>query len=321
MSDKKKKKSRNAIDAPTKKIFMVDPWKLTVIGLDTDDKGEHPLYDKRVRLPPDEKTVANIKFHGVHTPITVRKNGDAIEVVAGRRRVINAREANIELKTEGKELVRVPCMTAKAEDADLLGILISENEHRRDDTPMAKARKLKKLLALGRTETEASIVFGVSKQSIKNWSKLLDLSKKVQKAVDNGKLAASAAIELHELSHEEQDEQLEGAIAASGGKVTGRDIKERKSSNDENGASLAPKKRAIRRMLELEDDDLVDVSEEFLLGAGALQISRACRPSCARPKARRRPRHVSALKSRVSNPGVVKAKSRPCILRRFCDAR
>lgn len=268
MSDKKKKsKKKQAIDAPTKKIFMVDPWALTVIGLDTDDKADHPLYDKRVKLPPDTGTVANIKFHGVHTPITVRKNGDYIEVVAGRRRVINAREANVELKTEGKEEVRVPCVLAKGEDADLLGILISENEHRREDTPMARARKLKKLLAMGRTEEEASIVFGVTKQAVKNWVKLLDLTSKVQKAVDNGKLSASAAIELHSLSHEEQEAKLDEAIAAAaatGGRVTGRDIKERTSTGE--GGSMAPKKRTIRRVLDLEEDDLVDISEEFLLG-------------------------------------------------------
>ena len=270
MSDKKKKsakKSRKAIDAPRKDVFMVDPWELTVIGLDTDDKADHPLYDKRVKLPPDEKTVANIKHQGVHTPIRVRKNGDTIEVVVGRRRVINAREANVELKTEGKEEVRVPCMMAKGEDADLLGILISENEHRRGDTPMARARKLKKLLDMGRTEDEAANVFGVTKQAVKNWVKLLDLSSKVRKAVDNGKLSASAAIELHALSHEEQDEQLDEAIAAaatSGGKVTGRDIKERTSNGE--GGSVAPKKRIIKKMLAMEEEELVDVSEEFLLG-------------------------------------------------------
>jgi len=75
-------------------LFLVPPEKLVVIGLDTEDEPEHPLYDARVTLPIDQAMVADVAKFGVVQPIRARRNGDKLEVVVGRQRVRLAREAN-----------------------------------------------------------------------------------------------------------------------------------------------------------------------------------------------------------------------------------
>jgi ParB family chromosome partitioning protein len=92
------------------------------------------LHDPRVDLPYDEKIVRNIMTHGVINPVTVRLNGPNIEVIAGRGRVKATIEANKRLEKEGKEPVLVPVIPRKGDDADIYGILISENECRREDS-------------------------------------------------------------------------------------------------------------------------------------------------------------------------------------------
>jgi ParB family chromosome partitioning protein len=83
--------------------FAVDPDNLIIIGLDTDDGPEHPLYDERVKLPLDESTVLNIMAIGVKEPVLVRKTDGNPEVVDGRRRTMHAREANRRLRELGEK--------------------------------------------------------------------------------------------------------------------------------------------------------------------------------------------------------------------------
>jgi len=206
--------SKTAIDAPRTNAFMVEPERLVLVT----DK-EHPLYDPRVHDAPEESLIRNIMVYGVIEPVIVRTNGDAIEVVAGRQRVKASIEANKRLEAEGKEPLRVPCMVKRGQEADLFGVTISENEQRRDDTPLAKADKAQRLLNMGKTEEELAIAFGVSRQTVKNWLKLQELSAPVRKAVERGEIPATAAGELSGLSGEEQKKRLE-EMKAAGGKVT-----------------------------------------------------------------------------------------------------
>src|SRR3989337_1776752 len=107
--------SKSAIDAPRANLFLVDPDDLVVIGLDTNAKSlnDHYLFDATVREPIDETLVASIMTHGIIQPITVQKDGDKILVVAGRRRVRHAREANVRLKKAGAPPVSVPCTSPR----------------------------------------------------------------------------------------------------------------------------------------------------------------------------------------------------------------
>lgn len=260
---------KQALEGTRLNAFGMDPNDLIVIGLDSEDGPEHPLYDERVKLPLEESMVLNIMVHGVLEPVLVRKNGDEAEVVAGRRRVLHAREANKRLKKEGSEEIRVPVMVRKGDDASLMGVAISENEIRRDDNPSTKAAKLMRYIATGRTEQEAAVAFGVSLQTIKNWSRMADLDPKVLKAVDSGKIPASAAWNLSNLSREEQraelDKLLEGGGAATVKKTTNAAKNAKKRNKGEDEAHAAPGKRLVTKVLKLNHKNK-ELNADFVKG-------------------------------------------------------
>lgn len=57
--------------------------------------------------------------------------------------------ANKRLSAEGKVPLLVTCMLRKGEDANLFGVMVSTNELRREDTPLGRAEKLGRFLAVG----------------------------------------------------------------------------------------------------------------------------------------------------------------------------
>lgn len=192
-------------------VFRIFPEDLV---LEINESGI--LYDVRATEAPDEAFVKNIMKHGIIQPVTVKKIDGRPVVVAGRRRVLAAREANRRIMEQGGEpCVIVPCDDAAnaKTDEDLYGIFIAENAIRRDDSPISRAEKTKHLLTLSQGNIDqVAITMGCSPQTIRNWMKLLELSVPVKNAVDTGKLSVSAAMELHGLSFDRQREALkEGA--------------------------------------------------------------------------------------------------------------
>jgi ParB family chromosome partitioning protein len=218
--------AKTAIDAHRSNIFNVDPESLTIV---TDPA--HPLYDERVKLPIDENLVRNIMVHGVRQIINVRKNGDEIEVVDGRQRVRHAIEANKRLRKEGAEPVRVRVFLEKGTDADLAGVTVLLNEHRRDDDVMGKALKAQRLLNLAKTDDEVANIFGVTKQTLRGWQTLLEASPAVQKAVAAGDVSPSAAAVIAKLPRADQATKLAELKAGApikgkrAGKVSARQAK------------------------------------------------------------------------------------------------
>lgn len=258
--------SKQAINAPRSNLFLVDPAVLTIVGLDTKDGPEHALYDPRIKFPLDERLVKNIAVHGVIQAVNVRKDGEAIQVVEGRQRVRCAREANKLLAKEGKEPIRVPVKIERGQDHIMFGIMVSANEHRRDDTPLAKAQKLQRYLAMGRTEEEAMVMFGVTLQTIKSWLVLLDLDPKVQKAVEEDKLSAHAASGLAKLPRAEQREKLTTLLTSTAS--SGRRASRTQTDKQTTGESKVSK-RQINRLLALlqKDEDALEIlSDEFIIG-------------------------------------------------------
>lgn len=200
--------------------YFVEPEKLVIIGLDTPHKvGEHPLFDERAFLPLDENMVLNVMMYGVTQEILVRREGDQYLVILGRQRTKWAREANKRLRAEGKEPLKVKCSIRRCDDATALGLLIAENEVRQADSPVARARKLDAFLAMGRSEQDAAITFGVSLATIKARLSLLELAPEVQDKVSNGKLGMYDAIALKDLP---RDEQVKAADQKVEAKATGK---------------------------------------------------------------------------------------------------
>ena len=226
----------------TNALFF-DPEKLVIVT----DKAS-PLYDDRANLPISESMVLNIMHHGVIQPITVRKNpetGDT-EVVTGRQRVKNAREANKRLAAQGLKMVLVPATVRPGDDGALAGVMVSENEIREDDTPMGRAKKMQQLMAFGHGEASLSVIFGCSAQTVRNNLALLECCADVRKAVDNGKINVSHARALSKLEPADQKDKLALLVEAGEG-VKGHE-KTKKQREALVGSSDKPKVRSRKEI-------------------------------------------------------------------------
>ena len=197
-------------------LLMFDPDHLVIV----EDQNA-PLFDRRALEPADEKLVRNIMHHGVIQPVAIRKNPETgvVEVVAGRRRVRAAREANLRLLEQGLEPLHVPATVTRGDDGYLTSVMVSENEIRKEDSPMNRAEKMQRLVNLGKSEREIGLLFGVGIQTVKNTLSLLECCAAVRTAVNNGSIGVAMATDLSKMKPEEQRETLEKMLSAASTEV------------------------------------------------------------------------------------------------------
>jgi ParB family chromosome partitioning protein len=245
--------------------YFFTPEDLIIIGLDTKDSEEHALYDERIKLPVHEGMVASIKVYGVIEDVVVRKNGPACEVVDGRQRVRAARQANLELKRDGKAEVRIPVTTRKGDDGEMLGVSVATNEQRTADSPIVRAKKAQKMLDQGREKPYVAMSFGVSQVVLNGLLALLELDRSVQKAVEAGELSVSAAAKLVRLKREDQRAKL--AEVREKAKTTGKrpTAKDTKQAADPS-AVVAPSKARIRAVCDALPNSPERDALEWVLG-------------------------------------------------------
>jgi ParB family chromosome partitioning protein len=192
-----------------KTTWVIAPEDLILV---TDEKD--PLYDPRVKAPLDQSLVSNIGAFGVIEPVVVtRRDGQAV-VVVGRQRVRAAREVNRRFKAEGKVQIKVPCIAREGEDGDLFGLMISENEQRRGDSPLDRARKAKRMLDMNGGDRVAVIAaFGITSHTLTQWLGVFELAPAVRQAVDREEVSFSAAMALKDMPRAKQEQTLETAKA------------------------------------------------------------------------------------------------------------
>lgn len=260
-------------DATRRDVFMVDPARIIVVGVDTPHKShqEHRLWDPRVnttwkRLP--EETVRNIQAIGVQTPVLVEVDEldgqESILCYDGRGRVLMAREANKRLAEAGLPVKTVPAIAVRANAGnvglhDLVSIAV--NEHRKEDTPFNRAEKAAFLLDTGHDLPAVATTFGVTEQTVAGWLKLLDLCPKVRKAVEAGKVSATAAATWAGLEKDQQEARLERLLdkAEKGQKPTA------KAAKDAEAGVSVPGKKQIKSLIEKTE---ADVQVEYIRGLG-----------------------------------------------------
>lgn len=255
--------SKQALPGSRLNAFNMSPEDLVIIGLDTKDTEEHPLYDKRIHLKLDEGMVKNIMVYGVIQAVTVTKIGGVPCVVTGRQRVRCSREANKRLLAEGKEPIRVPVMLKKGDDHRLFGFSVSENENRQDDNVIQKAENVARYLDMGRSEAEAAITFGVTKTTIKAWLSVLETIPAVRRAVEQGLLSATAAAKLAGLTPEKQREALAELLAS--GKPTVKKATTIASNANGGSKSMTPGKRKLLKLVG-HDEAIDELGEDFIRG-------------------------------------------------------
>jgi len=175
-------------------IEQHNPNDLVIVGLDTNDGPDHPLYDERIKLIL-EKPLANAYACGIKQPIHCKKVNGQLLVADGRQRVRYARELKLETVPVIVEMV-------SDKDASALGCLL--NEARTDDDVCTKASKVAKLKAQGHENEALAAIFACSAKHITNYLKFSKMVKEVQDAVRSGDLPFAAALKWVSLPAERQ---------------------------------------------------------------------------------------------------------------------
>jgi ParB family chromosome partitioning protein len=251
-------------------LFLVDPNQLTLVWDDADPRFEnveehlwvadidslegekHSLFDDRVFLPLAESHVKAAMKNGILQNVIVRKNGELFEVVDGRRRTLNAREANKRLGEAGEPLIRLRVTIQRGDEKGAMTTMITANELRTPDEVFNKAKKANRLMERGADKEEIAEAFDVTVTTINNWLKLLEMDDKVQKACRSGQVNISEAIKWSKDDHEQQKKNLTAHVEAT----KKRAADPYKGKPNKNGAApkptraKAPGKAKIRALIE-----------------------------------------------------------------------
>ncbi|MBJ9673332.1 ParB/RepB/Spo0J family partition protein [Burkholderia gladioli] len=212
------KNSKDAYGAKGKgNLLDFDPDDLTLV---VDES--HPLYDERVHWPLDEAMVRNIDFQGVLQPIEVSKNPEtgATEVVTGRQRVKNCREANRRRRERGEPPRLIPGFVRRIPPKDrnkkLSAAIASENVIRQQETAMSRAAKMARNLEYY-NEAEVATLFGCSVQAVRDSLNLLECCADVQNAIEADQINLTHAKALVKLQPAEQRVKVKELIVAGDG--------------------------------------------------------------------------------------------------------
>jgi ParB family chromosome partitioning protein len=269
-----KKRSKKAFDEKRGTVFLFDPDDLVIIGLDTEHKeGEHALWDKRIKKPLTEESIANVDFYGIINPVTITKEDGKAIVVAGRGRVRRAREAKKRQKARGEPTIKVPCVMRNGDEGYLMGVMVSENEVREDNDMGAKIGLINRMSDRGRARDEIARDFGVTTKTIENWLALGSANRTIQDAAAAGAISTTAAVKLARLPAGEQAAALAETLTTSGGKsttaaarrVAGR-AKRGGASAETDGVGVTGRK-AQRKMLEIAMGAEGDETDDYYEGA------------------------------------------------------
>ncbi len=201
--------------------FQGDPSEFVIAGLDTDETfPANPLVDDESNASPvDEGLVAAMMVQGFIGSVVVTKMGGRPYVVDGRRSVRAAREASRRrIEAGGSALVvhadKVDAAVG-ARDLDLYGMVVSRNEHRREKTPMERAKQAQQMTRYGADVKRVAALLGVTESAVRGWLDLTTLAPSVQAAVSAGKVPASKARKLRNLPEKDQNEVVSTILAES----------------------------------------------------------------------------------------------------------
>jgi ParB-like chromosome segregation protein Spo0J len=186
---------KQALQGKRKDTFLIDPTELVIIGLDTKDGPEHPLYDRRIKKPVPESFIANVEMEGVIKTIDVIKVAGNAVVAEGRQRTRAAREANVRRAAMSLPPILVPVSVISTDDEGTVRRGISANSNWVRETPIDQAYRIDKFLRLGGTKTEAMTAVGAPNlQTVDTLLRLLLLPETIRDQVDRGEVSVFQAL-------------------------------------------------------------------------------------------------------------------------------
>lgn len=147
-------------------------------------------YDERGDRPVDPTFVESVKaFGAIHTPVFIVHSDelDKDVVIAGRRRVRAAVAAGLE---------QVPVIVHTDEAKLNVGLELTENFNRSENTAVESAHAIRKALATGMTQEEVATMCGITGAQVSYTLTLGDMPKVVHDYIKKGKLTESAALTI-----------------------------------------------------------------------------------------------------------------------------
>jgi ParB family chromosome partitioning protein len=179
--------------------FSVSPESLVVI---TDRKNAQ--FRESALEPFREELVGSIIRFGIAQALIVRRDGDRLEVIDGRKRVAAAMEANRRLRALGQPEVKCIVTLRSGTDHEVLMSSVTVNANRYQDSVLELAVLCRRIIDLGGTLTDCATACGRSIDTIENWMKLDDLHPEVRAMVRAGTLKYTVAMRLARLPRARQ---------------------------------------------------------------------------------------------------------------------
>lgn len=141
-----------------------------------------------------EEMAASIEQHGIIQPIVVREQNGKYEIIAGERRYRGARKAGLK---------HVPVIVREVGDGEMLQLALIENIQREDISAVDKARGMKRLMdEFGFNQRQVGELLGMSRPTIANTLRLLDLPDEIVEALHKKLIAEGHARTLSYIKSE-----------------------------------------------------------------------------------------------------------------------
>lgn len=183
-----------------KKVQMVSLDKITVNPLNPR---------KRIKEGEIEELAGGIKKIGLLQPITLRRKGGALEIVAGERRYrafLHNKESYI------------PAVVRDLSDARAMEMALAENINRSDLSPIEEAGAYRHFLETYHYKIEdLTAKFGKSENYIRGRLRLLSLIGEFRLMLEEGEIPAGMGLELSKYTEPVQKEVLREHFSREGG--------------------------------------------------------------------------------------------------------
>jgi ParB family chromosome partitioning protein len=185
-----------------------------VIDLPIDQIGRSPL-QPRTSFNPErlDELARSIRERGVIQPVTVRARGNragagGYELVAGERRVLAAKQAGYDT---------VPAMVIEANDEEALQLALIENIQRDDLNPIEHARAYHEMASRFKlTQDQVAQRVGKDRASVANYLRLLTLSERIRKLIEEEKLSFGHARALLGATTRTEQERIAKLVVERG---------------------------------------------------------------------------------------------------------
>jgi len=220
---------------------------------------QHVALDRIVRNPAQPRTqfdpttikelATSIRERGVLQPVLLRPSGGSFQIVAGERRFLAAREADLET---------IPAIVRQFTDREALLIAIIENVQRENLNPMDEARAYYRLaMEYGLPHEEIGQRVGRDRSTVSNILRFNNLPIEIQGFLEAGSISAGHARALLSLTSEKAQVDLAKSAAAHGWSVRELEERARRFASSGQAASRprkTPKRAFSAELMGLEDD-------------------------------------------------------------------